>query len=153
MRWKLDPREALSCCPQASSGIAAHLPCSHKSESMSAPHTDPVAERIEYSPPSGPPVQGCERTLRFGARRGREVRSPAHRFCTVRVGVAPDDNVRESEAPSRLARSCCPARAFRHLHRNTSARTLPPLSSLAGHRSGGCANRVQPGHQPAHARE
>ena len=88
MRLKLDPEEARSCCPPASSGFATHLPCSHQSESMSAPCTDPAAERIEYSPPSGPPVQGCEQKLRFSARRGMEA-PPLRRLieCSLAIGL------------------------------------------------------------------
>ena len=70
---------------------------------------------------------------------GDKVRSPAHWFCTVRRGGAGRTGTRRlaavankgaetfhrSEAPSRLARSCCPARTFRHLRCNTFLAPCP----------------------------
>jgi hypothetical protein len=93
MRLTLDPGEARSCCPQASSGIATYPPCSHKSESMSL-HA--VIRQLSESGAAHPAVRPCTGASgRCGSAHdaggrvrvdGDKVRSPAHWFCTVRGG-------------------------------------------------------------------
>ena len=69
---------------------------------------DKVRSQLTGSAPSG---RGAGRT---GTRR------------LTAVANKSTGTFHQSEMPSRLARSCCPARAFRHLHRNTSASTPAP---------------------------
>ena len=82
--------------------------------------SDAVVRRTTREGGSAGTVTGCEAQLICSAQWGGG--GTRRQLSRIRARKK-----YRSEAPRRLARSCCPSRAFRHLlHRNTSARTLPP---------------------------